>query len=96
MFEVLAPHLRSSLREGKKTTQWTDNWCARLRFFDNASYAHSSLCSCPRSAEHLRRLHAEGFTQKDVEAALHTLPIVRPRSSPVVFLLQSGRLTAGT
>lgn len=27
VFEVLAPHLRSSLRAGKKTAQWTDNWC---------------------------------------------------------------------
>ncbi|BGP48721.1 hypothetical protein JCM10450v2_004597 [Rhodotorula kratochvilovae] len=52
VFEVLAPHLRTSLREGKKTAQWTDN-----------------------CAEHLRRLHAEGFKQKDVEEALHTLPI---------------------
>ncbi|GAA5906836.1 hypothetical protein JCM8208_000053 [Rhodotorula glutinis] len=52
VFEVLAPHLRSSLRAGKKTAQWTDN-----------------------CAEHLRRLHAEGFKQKDVEGALHTLPI---------------------
>lgn len=25
IFEVLAPHLRVSLREGKKTAQWTDN-----------------------------------------------------------------------
>lgn len=25
VFEVLAPELRTSLREGKKTTQWTDN-----------------------------------------------------------------------
>ncbi|GAA5975095.1 hypothetical protein JCM5350_004584 [Sporobolomyces pararoseus] len=30
VFEVLAPHLRVSLREGKKTTQWTDNVAQHL------------------------------------------------------------------
>ncbi|GAA6014141.1 hypothetical protein JCM8202_005160 [Rhodotorula sphaerocarpa] len=52
VFEVLAPHLRTSLRASKKSLQWTDN-----------------------CAEHLRRLHAEGFREKDVVGAMQQLPV---------------------
>ncbi|BGP08617.1 hypothetical protein JCM10049v2_004464 [Rhodotorula toruloides] len=52
VFEVLAPHLRTSLRASKKTLQWTDN-----------------------CAEHLRKLHAEGFGKEDVLGALRQVPV---------------------
>ncbi|BGP16753.1 hypothetical protein JCM10213_002144 [Rhodosporidiobolus nylandii] len=51
VFEVLAPHLRTSLRASKGKVQWTD--------------------SC---AEHLRKLHAEGFGKEDVEETMRKVP----------------------
>ncbi|GAA6018595.1 hypothetical protein JCM10207_007230 [Rhodosporidiobolus poonsookiae] len=51
VFEVLAPHLRVSLRANKGKVQWTDN-----------------------CAEHLRRLHAEGFGPEDIKGAMKDLP----------------------
>ncbi|GAA5857791.1 hypothetical protein JCM8547_005983 [Rhodosporidiobolus lusitaniae] len=71
VFEVLAPHLRTSLRASKGKVQWTD--------------------SC---AEHLRKLHAEGFRQKDIEHAMQICPFhpamtrmiksIKASSSPLV------------
>ncbi|GAA5973827.1 hypothetical protein JCM11641_003178 [Rhodosporidiobolus odoratus] len=51
VFEVLAPHLRTSLRAHKGKLQWTDN-----------------------CAEHLRKLHAEGFGKEDIENAMKQAP----------------------
>lgn len=73
VFEVLAPHLRTSLRASKKSLQWTDNWSAESPL---PLETDNSLTSLFRSAEHLRRLHAEGFREKDVVGAMQQLPVV--------------------
>jgi hypothetical protein len=56
--------------------QWTDNWSVPLVSLQATTHADLRN-STSRSAEHLRRLHGEGFVEKDVVGAMQQLPVVR-------------------
>jgi hypothetical protein len=77
----------TSLKSSRRTSGLRSESRKRRCSGPTTGPSRSSLCRLqpcsppnlrtPRSAEHLRRLHGEGFVEKDVVGAMQQLPVVR-------------------
>lgn len=85
VLEVLAPELRTSLRDHKKDTQWTDNVYVllhpRRERRSRRTLLRSPYLLLTSSAMHLVKLHEKGATKQQIIDTLQGMPVVRHSTS---------------